>query len=144
MASLIKLLLLVLVSCCCLLPVVHTLPPADCKNQGGGNYGCFNRSTEAYCTQVGILPPSGEDRWALAGLDLNVDWVLKCGNIVAYKLQWFSGGWSDWYVPGVNDMDDKVNDGNVLRRMWSYFDDHTHTFIICKNTHYQLANCEGH
>ncbi|CAF0926515.1 unnamed protein product [Didymodactylos carnosus] len=104
----------------------------------------LDASDKAYCTQVGILPPSGEDRWALAGLDLNVDWVLKCGNIVAYKLQWFSGGWSDWYVPGVNDMDDKVNDENVLRRMWSYFDDHNHTFIICKNTHYQLANYEGH
>ncbi|CAF1540386.1 unnamed protein product, partial [Didymodactylos carnosus] len=64
---------------------------------------------EAVCTQAAILPSSGEIRWVHSGLDLNADWVIECGDITAYKLQSFGGGWSDWYVLG-------VNDGNGLRR----------------------------
>ena len=69
---------------------------------------------------------------------------LRNGTIVAYKIQWWNGKWSGWYVPGVNDMDCKFNQGagtcngvdtcgKGLRRMWSYFSDHVHTYIICQN-----------
>ena len=71
-----------------------------------------------------------------------MDQVAAGGTIIAFKIQWFNGGWSEWYVPGYNDMDGKFNLNtkhcsvpyikNSLRRMWSYFYDHTHKFIICK------------
>lgn len=75
--------------------------------------------------------------------------LLKGGKIAAYQIQWFSGTWSGWYVPGVNDIDAKFNPGisptcldsvdvssgasKTLRRMWSYFADHKHRFIVCYN-----------
>ena len=62
--------------------------------------------------------------------DLDITY-LKC-RVIAYKIQWFSGAWSGWYVPGYNDVDYKFNTGvNTLRRMWSYFDDHTFKYICC-------------
>ena len=79
-------------------------------------------------------------RWK-AGLSTNVDQTILRGEIVAYKIQWFNGRWSGWYVPGVNDIDRKYNIGaqicsvplraRSLRRVWSYFYDHTHMYIIC-------------
>lgn len=79
-------------------------------------------------------------RWH-AGLSTNVDQTILSGEIVAYKIQWFSGRWSGWYVPGMNDIDHKYNTGaricsvpvraRSLRRVWSYFYDHTHKYIIC-------------
>lgn len=108
--------------------------PSTCQDQSkvGYGYGCIDVSVQGSCTEVTNQPPSRDKRWALGGVDLNVDWAIKCGDIVAYKLQWFSGDWSGWFVPGINDMDSKVNAKNGLRRMWSYFDDHTHSYIICK------------
>ncbi|XP_041346991.1 uncharacterized protein LOC121366720 [Gigantopelta aegis] len=79
-------------------------------------------------------------RWP-AGLYPFVDQLVKGGRIIAYKIRWFSGSWSGWYVPGVNDIDGKFNPSsrscslpylrNSMRRMWSYFYDHTHKYIIC-------------
>jgi hypothetical protein len=70
------------------------------------------------------------------------DQIVEGGRIAAYKIQWFNGRWSGWYVPGVNDMDTKFNiyprkcslsyRAKSMRRIWSYFYDHTHKFIICK------------
>ena len=55
------------------------------------------------------------------------------GDVVAYKIQWFGGSWSGWYVTGVNDIDWKYNTiENDMRRMWSYFNDHNHQYIICR------------
>lgn len=111
---------------------VYGQQPSACSDQGDGNYGCFDIISQGSCVEVANQTPSRDIRWPRSGIDLNIDWAIKCGDIVAYKLQWFSGGWSAWYVPGVNDMDQKVNSRNGLRRMWSYFYDHTHTYIICK------------
>ena len=82
-------------------------------------------------------------RWP-AGLYADVDQLVKKGRIIAYQIRWSTGGWSGWYVPGVNDFDTKFNPAartcslpylqNSVRRMWSYFYDHTHKYIICKNT----------
>ena len=116
---------------CCLLASCIGQQPSTCPDQGDGNYGCFGITSQGSCREVANEPPLNDERWPHSGIDLNVDWSLKCGDIIAYKLQWFSGGWSDWYVSGVNDMDQKVNPQNGLRRMWSYFHDHTHTYIIC-------------
>ncbi|CAF2105780.1 unnamed protein product [Rotaria magnacalcarata] len=128
---------------CCLLVSSNGLQPSTCPNQGDGNYGCFDIASQGSCTEVSNQPASRDIRWPHSGIDSNIDWAIKCGDIIAYKIQWFSGGWSGWYVPGVNDMDTKVNNGNGLRRMWSYFYDHTHSYIICKtNDSNKLRGCQ--
>ena len=66
--------------------------------------------------------------------NINFDWMKKKGRIIAYKIQWFNGGWSEWFVPGITDLDWKysvVGGQKQVRRMWSYFNDHVHTYIIC-------------
>jgi len=60
-----------------------------------------------------------------------VDFQVLGGKIYAYKIQWFNGSWSGWYIPGVNDIDYKKNLNGTLRRMWSYFYDHSFLYIIC-------------
>ncbi|MCL4403930.1 hypothetical protein M1432_01105 [Patescibacteria group bacterium] len=52
--------------------------------------------------------------------------------IARYRIQWFDGSWSPWYVPGVNDVDQLDNIDGTQRRIWSYFDDHTHEYIYCQ------------
>jgi hypothetical protein len=96
-------------------------------------------STQDQCVEV-TSPANRDHRW-YEGLSLYVDWEILKGRIVVYKIKWFNGTWSGWYVPGVNDIDHKFNDSNwpgnmakhnTMRRMWSYFYDHEHTYIICK------------
>jgi hypothetical protein len=104
-------------------------------------------STEALCTQSPIQNPSGDSRWAKAGLDVYVDTFITCGDIIAFKLEWFpvgSGKWSDWFVVGINDIDTK-SDGPTLKlkRFWSYFADHRHTYIICNQNVFQGCNCNS-
>ncbi len=40
--------------------------------------------------------------------------------LLMYRVKWFKGGWSRWFIPGVNDDDSKVKG----HRMWRYFSDH--------------------
>ncbi|CAF1088345.1 unnamed protein product [Rotaria sordida] len=128
---------------CCLVVSSYGQQPSTCPDQGSGNYGCFDITSQGNCTEVSNEQPTYDSRWPGSGIDLNIDWAIKCGNIIAYKIRWFSGAWSGWYVPGVNDMDEKVNGGNGLRRKWSYFEDHTHTYIICKtNNINMLYGCQ--
>ena len=53
--------------------------------------------------------------------------------ILQYRILWFTGQWSPWYVPGVNDVDSLKNIDGSSRRIWSYFDDHTHEYVYCPN-----------
>ena len=107
---------------------------------------CYDRviyqtNTQQTCVEV-TRGPTFDCRWP-AGLNLNVDQIVLHGDIVAFKIRWFSGAWSGWYVPGVNDIDGKFNTAsrrcsipyraNTMRRTWSYFYDHTHTYILCRN-----------
>ncbi|KAL3853344.1 hypothetical protein ACJMK2_016910 [Sinanodonta woodiana] len=104
----------------------------------------YDISTEANCTEVSFETPTYDCRW-MAGLDLNVDQVILGGRIVAYKIEWLNQQWSDWYVPGLNDIDGKFNEYPLfptctvkinkmgMRRTWTYFYDHNHLYIICKN-----------
>ncbi|CAF0745387.1 unnamed protein product [Adineta steineri] len=102
-------------------------------------------STQALCTQSAIQNPSGENRWAQAGLDTNVDIALKCGDIIAFKIESFpvgSGKWTDWYVVGVNDIDTKTDGSSLtVKRMWSYFADHRHQYIICTQNKFKGCAC---
>lgn len=43
------------------------------------------------------------------GLYHNIYNRVQNETIAAYNIQWFSGAWSGWYVPGVNDLDGKFN-----------------------------------
>lgn len=71
------------------------------------------------------------------------DQVIENGRIIAYKIFWFGGGTSGWYVPGLNDLGPIYNPtgivncglpyhNNTMRRRWAMFNDHKHEFIICK------------
>ena len=76
--------------------------------------------------------PQQDSRW-YQNLSLQTDQLILNGEIAAYQIRWFNGKWSRWFVPGVNDIDHKYNlDSNRMRRMWSYFYDHEHKYIICK------------
>jgi hypothetical protein len=76
------------------------------------------------------------------GFGARIDEIVYGGRIAAYQLQWFSGAWSAWFVPGMNDLDCKFNTApmtcsipfvkNSLRKAWAYFYDHNHNIIICR------------
>ena len=95
---------------------------------------------KSVCTEV-ERSARGDCRW-VAGLNALADQVIESGRIIGYQIRWSNGNWSHWYIPGVNDLDHKYNPSpktcafsyraNTMRRMWSYFTDHTHKFIICK------------
>ncbi|MBS3109125.1 PKD domain-containing protein [Candidatus Woesearchaeota archaeon] len=56
--------------------------------------------------------------------------TLSHPEILKYRIMW-GGGWSDWYTPGINDVDWKTNDDGTRRRVWAYFNDHTHEIMVC-------------
>ena len=95
---------------------------------------------QATCTQYQV-GPTYDCRWP-ANLNGAIDYQVLKGKIVAYKIQWSNGAWTDWFVPGYNDVDYKFNpaamscsvpyEANSMRRMWSYFYDHTHLYIHCQ------------
>ncbi len=85
------------------------------------------------CKEVANEAPLTGQGWDKS-YNINYDWQKKKGRIIAYKLRWFNGNWSEWFVPGVTDLDWKfsvVGGKKQVRRMWSYFNDHVHTYIIC-------------
>jgi hypothetical protein len=116
--------------------VVKPLNAAPFNNCNGSDCVQHNLQTQAVCVQVGTeaapnAPVGAGPGWA-KGLNTEIDQNILKGNVVAYKIQW-SSGWSGWFVTGVNDLDIKFNtDSGNMRRMWSYFTDHRHLYIICK------------
>ncbi|WP_051284163.1 hypothetical protein [Desulforegula conservatrix] len=68
-----------------------------------------------------IFAPRNDNEWVDQCLNLNLDKKFGC-KIIAYKIQWFSGDWSSWFVPGANDLYKK--EGEPLRRFWACFNDH--------------------
>ena len=92
-------------------------------------------TTQTSCVQEGTedapIAATSDVRWK-QGLSTEVDHTVTGCNIVAHKVQWSNGSWTDWYVVGVNDIDLKYNPSNgTLRRMWAYFYDHNHLYIKC-------------
>ena len=86
--------------------------------------------------------PTYDCRWP-ANLNRRVDEIILNGTIIAYKIRWFNGQWSVWFVPGMNDIGRKFNPwpwpscpvpykAKSLRRRWASFYDHVHYYIICK------------
>lgn len=108
-------------------------PAAAYNGCSGSDCIGYDLSTQDSCNEV-TESASSEARW-VHGLSRDVDQAIKGGRIVAYKIQWFNGNWSGWFVPGINDIDVKFNLGpSTLRRMWSYFYDHNHSYVICTKT----------
>lgn len=73
------------------------------------------------------LRPRNDEEWVEACLNLSLDQKKFGCRIVAYRIQWFSGAWSSWFVPGVNDLYKKP--GEPLRRFWACFNDHTFEIV---------------
>ncbi len=86
--------------------------------------------------------PTNDKYWEKLGLDTS-----KHSDILKYRIRWWKGTWSEWFIPGVNDIDWKDNCGDryylggrrwdptrpaeCSRRVWSYFTDHQHEYYIC-------------
>ncbi|MGB1205829.1 MAG: hypothetical protein ACPG5B_09295 [Chitinophagales bacterium] len=60
-------------------------------------------------------------------LDLDLDKKILNRRIIAYQIQWFSGAWSRWYIPGERDIYQKAYEPK--RRFWACFCDHTHRYL---------------
>ena len=92
----------------------------------------YDLASQPSCTQE-QHPATGRAEW-YAGLDLTIDSSLLGGRVIAYRILWSNNVWSEWYVPGMNDLDWKFNPRTMYpRRVWSYFSDHTHEYIICRS-----------
>lgn len=88
-------------------------------------------STQSNCNEV-TREADSDSRW-IAGLNINADQTILGGRVVAYKIRWQRGNWSQWFVPGINDIDWKFNvKNNTQRRTWAYFYSHEHRYILCK------------
>lgn len=72
------------------------------------------------------LRPEHNRQW-VNSLDLDLDIRILNQKIIAYQIRWFSGSWSGWYVPGINDLYQKS--WEPLRRVWATFNDHHHRYI---------------
>ena len=128
--------MLLLFGLACFIAVASAARPIPCSGIDCVRY----RVDFAGCTEV-TKSRTRDCRWH-ANYNRRADEIILRGTIIAYKIKWFSGPWSGWYVPGHNDIDVKFNRRakrcsipiyvNSLRRMWSYFYDHTHKYIICK------------
>jgi hypothetical protein len=93
-------------------------------------------ATQTFCYETTEAPDTLQ-LWSQAGLDMNVDWVIRCRDIVAYKILWSNAGdWSDWFVTGVNDL--LPASGGAQKRMWSLFATHYHIVINCRSNMFKL------
>lgn len=113
--------------------VVATRAPSSAQVASCPTGDCIAESitTQAQCQELTSGPEGSGPGWD-RGLNTNVDQRITGGDVVAYQIEW-SSGWSGWYVTGVNDIDHKYNTGTRdMRRVWSYFADHNHRFILCR------------
>ncbi|WP_368010727.1 WD40 repeat domain-containing protein [Laspinema palackyanum] len=75
-----------------------------------------------------IANPKHDSRW-VDSLATDLDEQLLGCKIVAYKIQWFTGGWTNWYIPGINDLYQQTNLGEPVRRVWAHFNEHRHQYL---------------
>ncbi len=125
--------------------IPNNLPHGDYKIRIGlqpEGYGYYTDSAQFSVTATGapacvstsniveqpLGNPGGTGPFEKLGLDIS-----SHPEILKYRIQWFSGNWSDWYVPGKGDEDTKKNLDGTSRRMWAYFDDHTHEYVKCNS-----------
>jgi hypothetical protein len=83
-------------------------------------------STQA---KVGMykFSPRYDQEWVDSSLNVNLD-IKKFGcKIIAYRILWETGAWSNWYVPGLNDL--YKSDNDLMKRYWAFFMDHTFQIV---------------
>ncbi|MDP2812462.1 MAG: CARDB domain-containing protein [bacterium] len=85
-----------------------------------------NNDDAPYCNNYRVITvgPLRTKHWQELGLDTS-----DHPEIYQYQIQWFSGYWSPWYTPGLDDIDWKLKN----RRVWSYFENHHHQVRICQD-----------
>eukprot|EP01040_Poterioochromonas_malhamensis_P012551 gene12551-13739_t len=118
----------------CLFLIVFSFFPTGSSRRECDSDECilYDLSSQSSCVYESH-DPTYISTW-YAGLDSNIDTQLAGGKIAAYRILWSGGFWSTWFVPGVNDLDWKFNTDTMFpRRVWSYFYDHTHEYIICRS-----------
>ena len=81
---------------------------------------------QAYVGTQAFIPQQ-DDEWVEQCLNLSLDQKKWGCKIVAYRIRWFNGNWSGWFVPGVNDLYKKSFE--PLRRFWACFNDHAFEII---------------
>lgn len=67
-----------------------------------------------------VYNPTRDGYWQRIGRDPSLHPEIK-----RYRLRWFGGKWSPWYIPGKNDFDAKTNLDGSQRLMWACFTDHS-------------------
>jgi uncharacterized protein (DUF934 family) len=77
--------------------------------------------------------PANDLSWLEMGMDTS-----KRPDVLLYRVRWFSGQWSPWFVPGFND---RLNDPRNLR-CWACFNDHEFEIIIAtqKDSHREILD----
>lgn len=108
------------------------------------SYNCPSGCSNGACIKPPLAPrqcsaynitvregPLGTHAFGTIGLDTS-----SHPEIIMYRIQWSSGGWSDWYVPGVEDLDWKTHYDVTGKqtRVWAYFGDHTHEYVKCTDS----------
>ena len=78
-------------------------------------------------TIKGVTCLASRDRRWTQSLDIDLDNKILNRRIIAYQIQWFSGSWSRWYIPGEGDVYQKAYEPK--RRFWACFCDHTHRYL---------------
>ncbi len=90
------------------------------------NFELLELSTQAHI-YTATLKPQHNEKWVNDCLNLSLDFEQFGCKIIAYRIQWFNGNWSNWFVPGVNDLYKKPKE--TLRRYWACFNDHSFEII---------------
>jgi len=144
LCPIISLVILVVTGCTDLRNGILTQIQINISENDTGNQVNPTEENNDTCKETGELPveypkssiyaldtlcsPKRDIRW-VDNLSLDLDQELTGMEIIAYKIKWFSGSWSPWYVPGVNDLYQKVSSGEPKRRAWACFNDHTHRYL---------------
>ena len=101
----------------------HTVHPSSEKAIFSSKI--LSQSDPIYAEEI-TASPQRNTQWVNSPeMDLDIRILKK--KIIAYQIQWFNGGWSGWYVPGVNDLYQKARE--PLRRVWAHFNDHHHRYL---------------
>jgi hypothetical protein len=74
-------------------------------------------------------PPARNQHWIQLGLK-----TADHPEILLYKLRWFNGNWSAWFVPGFNDQ--VKNDPRNIR-FWACFNDHQYEVVTTARKEFQ-------
>ena len=103
--------------------------PVGFADSGGSGSSVAACASSTIVSEGALGNPGGTGQFEQLGLDIS-----SHPEILRYRIEWFGGSWSDWYVPGQGDVDNKTNLDGTQRRVWSYFDDHTHEYEKCLST----------